>query len=93
MNERLKSWALGILATVSVAAGCSAINTWADVREMKAKVASQVAAADIEKLRGELNAHEVRAAEVRRDLEQEIADLKAMDSRLWQARSRREGER
>jgi hypothetical protein len=91
MSERTLKISLAVLAPVRLSAGIAAITMYFDVRDLKAKVAGQVAAADIEKMRGELKAHEVRAEEKARHFENEIADLKEGQRALWRVRGRPDG--
>jgi hypothetical protein len=90
MNERLKNWLLGILATISVTAGGSAIKAYFDVQYMKEQIAKGVSAERIAKLEGDLNAHEARAQAARERFEAEIADLKEGQRALWRARGGRD---
>lgn len=85
MNQKLLMWIAGIAATVCVACVGALLNTWADVREMKQQVASQVKAERIATLEGVLKAHELQSNERKESTDQRFTALEnRVKSLEWQ---------
>ncbi len=85
MNNKLLMWVAGIAATLCVACAGALLNTWADVREMKQAMASQVKAERIAIIEGDLKAHELQADERRAANEQRFVAIEnRVKSIEWQ---------
>lgn len=78
MSETLLKWVAGVASVLCVAAILALLNTWADVRQMKADIANQVKAERIATL-------ETEVANLKNDIEQNQSSHQAM----WQAIGRK----